>query len=115
MAFQCISCTIVAAVSASLPGSPGFVLSILPGDGPAVIEKRGRDARSAELLRHEHAVLGRIRHPGVVELAPGGELTEPPVIATFLAGRPLWLVIQRWIMGTVLTALALKMATDAQR
>lgn len=36
-------------------------------------------------------------------------------IATFLAGRPLWLVIQRWLMGTVLTALALKMATDAQR
>ncbi|BAV52221.1 lysine transporter LysE [Mesorhizobium sp. 113-1-2] len=36
-------------------------------------------------------------------------------IATFLAGRPLWLVIQRWMMGGVLTALALKMATDAQR
>jgi threonine/homoserine/homoserine lactone efflux protein len=36
-------------------------------------------------------------------------------IATFLAGRPLWLVIQRWMMGTVLAALALKMATDAQR
>ncbi|TPN54081.1 LysE family translocator [Mesorhizobium sp. B1-1-7] len=36
-------------------------------------------------------------------------------IAAFLAGRPLWLVIQRWMMGTVLTALALKMATDAQR
>ncbi|TIU15031.1 MAG: LysE family translocator, partial [Mesorhizobium sp.] len=33
----------------------------------------------------------------------------------FLAGRPLWLVIQRWMMGTVLTVLALKMATDAQR
>ena len=36
-------------------------------------------------------------------------------IATFLAGRPLWLVVQRWMMGTVLTALALRMATDAQR
>ncbi len=36
-------------------------------------------------------------------------------IATFLAGRPLWLVVQRWMMGGVLTALALKMATDAQR
>jgi threonine/homoserine/homoserine lactone efflux protein len=36
-------------------------------------------------------------------------------IAAFLAGRPLWLVIQRWMMGGVLTALALKMATDAQR
>ena len=36
-------------------------------------------------------------------------------IAVFLAGRPLWLLIQRWMMGGVLTALALKMATDAQR
>ncbi|NGO53805.1 LysE family translocator [Allomesorhizobium camelthorni] len=36
-------------------------------------------------------------------------------IAAFLAGRPLWLVIQRWLMGTVLAGLALRMATEAQR
>jgi threonine/homoserine/homoserine lactone efflux protein len=36
-------------------------------------------------------------------------------IATFLAGRPAWLVVQRWLMGTVLTGLALRMATEAQR
>ena len=36
-------------------------------------------------------------------------------IATFLAGRPLWLVVQRWLMGTVLAGLALRMATEAQR
>ena len=36
-------------------------------------------------------------------------------IALFLAGRPLWAVIQRWLMGTVLAALAVRMATDAQR
>lgn len=36
-------------------------------------------------------------------------------IAGFLAGRPLWLLIQRWLMGTVLAGLALRMATDAQR
>lgn len=36
-------------------------------------------------------------------------------IAVFLAGRPLWAVIQRWLMGTVLAALAVRMATDAQR
>jgi threonine/homoserine/homoserine lactone efflux protein len=36
-------------------------------------------------------------------------------IAAFLAGRPLWVVIQRWLMGTVLAGLALKMATEAQR
>ena len=36
-------------------------------------------------------------------------------IAAFLAGRPAWLVIQRWLMGTVLTGLAVRMATEAQR
>lgn len=36
-------------------------------------------------------------------------------IAIFLAGRPFWMVVQRWLMGTVLAALALRMATEAQR
>ncbi|PSJ58489.1 LysE family translocator [Pseudaminobacter soli (ex Li et al. 2025)] len=36
-------------------------------------------------------------------------------IATFLAGRPFWMVVQRWLMGTVLVGLALRMATEAQR
>ncbi|WP_428427113.1 LysE family translocator [Pararhizobium sp.] len=36
-------------------------------------------------------------------------------IATFLAGRPAWLSIQRWLMGGVLGALALRMATDSRR
>lgn len=36
-------------------------------------------------------------------------------MAAFLAARPSWLAVQRWLMGTVLAGLALKMATDAQR
>lgn len=36
-------------------------------------------------------------------------------IALFLVGRPLWMVVQRWLMGTVLAALALRGATEAQR
>jgi threonine/homoserine/homoserine lactone efflux protein len=36
-------------------------------------------------------------------------------IAAFLAGRPVWLLVQRWLMGTVLAGLALRMATEAQR
>jgi len=36
-------------------------------------------------------------------------------IASFLRERPLWLLIQRWLMGTVLAGLALKMATEARR
>lgn len=36
-------------------------------------------------------------------------------IATFLGSRPLWLFAQRWIMGSVLAALAVRMAADARR
>ncbi|MFN8683608.1 LysE family translocator [Paracoccus sp. P2] len=36
-------------------------------------------------------------------------------IAVFLAGRPTWLVVQRWLMGTVLAGLAVRMATEARR
>ncbi|MEC5161546.1 MULTISPECIES: LysE family translocator [unclassified Janthinobacterium] len=36
-------------------------------------------------------------------------------IAGFFAGRPAWLVIQRWLMGTVLAGLAMRMAMEARR
>ncbi|MDR7040154.1 threonine/homoserine/homoserine lactone efflux protein [Methylobacterium sp. BE186] len=36
-------------------------------------------------------------------------------IALFLAQRPAWLLVQRWMMGTVLAGLAVRMATEARR
>ncbi len=36
-------------------------------------------------------------------------------IALFLTRRPSWLKVQRWLMGGVLTALAVRMATEAQK
>lgn len=36
-------------------------------------------------------------------------------IAAFLAGRPAWVQWQRWLMGGVLGALAVRMATDTRR
>ena len=36
-------------------------------------------------------------------------------IARFLGTRPTWLLLQRWLMGTVLTGLAVKMAFEAKR
>jgi threonine/homoserine/homoserine lactone efflux protein len=36
-------------------------------------------------------------------------------IAVFLSRKPTWLVVQRWMMGTVLAGLALRMATEARR
>jgi threonine/homoserine/homoserine lactone efflux protein len=35
-------------------------------------------------------------------------------IAKLLATRPRWLLVQRWLMGTVLAGLALRMATEAR-
>lgn len=36
-------------------------------------------------------------------------------IAVFLARRPGWALVQRWLMGTVLAALAVRMATESRR
>jgi threonine/homoserine/homoserine lactone efflux protein len=36
-------------------------------------------------------------------------------IAAFLGTRPFWLQVQRWLMGTVLAGLAVRMALDARR
>jgi threonine/homoserine/homoserine lactone efflux protein len=36
-------------------------------------------------------------------------------IAAFLATRPTWLKLQRWLMGTVLAGLALRMALETKR
>ena len=36
-------------------------------------------------------------------------------IAIFLGTRPTWLLVQRWLMGTVLAGLAVKMAFEAKR
>lgn len=36
-------------------------------------------------------------------------------IAVFLGSRPTWLLVQRWLMGTVLMGLAVRMATENRR
>lgn len=36
-------------------------------------------------------------------------------VARFLAGRPFWAAVQRWLMGTVLAAFAIRMAVEARR
>ena len=36
-------------------------------------------------------------------------------IAAFLAQRPLWQKAQRWLMGTVLAGLAVRMVVDSKR
>ena len=36
-------------------------------------------------------------------------------VSAFLAGRPFWALVQRWLMGTVLGVLAVRMAIDTGR
>ncbi|KIZ46986.1 MULTISPECIES: LysE family translocator [Rhodopseudomonas] len=36
-------------------------------------------------------------------------------ISLFLGTRPLWLLVQRWLMGTVLAGLAMRMALESRR
>jgi threonine/homoserine/homoserine lactone efflux protein len=36
-------------------------------------------------------------------------------IALFLGTRPTWLLVQRWLMGTVLAGLAVRMALETRR
>ena len=36
-------------------------------------------------------------------------------VAAFFASRPTWQVVQRWLMGTVLAGLAVRMAVEARR
>ena len=36
-------------------------------------------------------------------------------IALFLGTRPTWLLVQRWLMGTVLAGLAVRMALETKR
>ncbi len=36
-------------------------------------------------------------------------------IAVFLAGRPLWMLVQRWLMATVLSGLAVRMLVEARK
>ncbi|MFC9892662.1 LysE family translocator [Nocardia sp. NPDC127579] len=45
---------------------------------------------------------------GLIVLGAGG-------ISSFLTGRPLWLRTQRWVMGSMLGAIAVTLATDRAR
>lgn len=65
-------------------------------------------------------VLGQLLTLGAVQIAISVSVNAiiavtAGSIAVFLTGRPVWAVVQRWLMGTVLAGLAVRMATDAQR
>lgn len=66
------------------------------------------------------SVLGQLLALGTAQIAISVSVNALIVIcagsiAAFLAGRPVWIAAQRWLMGTVLAALAVRMATEARR
>ncbi|SAK58453.1 lysine exporter protein LysE/YggA [Caballeronia fortuita] len=73
-----------------------------------------------QFIDPSHGVLGQSLVLGVVQIVLSITVNSMVAmtagsIALFLARRPAWLLIQRWLMGTVLAGLAVRMATEARR
>ena len=69
---------------------------------------------------HHGSVLGQSLMFGVIQIVLSISVNSTVAmtagsIAVFLARKPTWLVVQRWMMGTVLAGLAVRMATEARR
>jgi threonine/homoserine/homoserine lactone efflux protein len=121
--------------SAIRPGShAGFAVRTLKPDSPRRLFVMGL---LTNLLNPKAAALYLSLLPQFIEPAAGQVLAQTLVlgttqitisvlvnvalicaagtVATLLASRPSWAMAQRWIMASVLGALAVRMATDARR
>ncbi|CAO4156285.1 Lysine exporter protein (LYSE/YGGA) [Methylorubrum thiocyanatum] len=115
-------------------GRSPFAARPLPPDGPGRLFAMGF---LTNLLNPKIAVMYLSLLPQFIEPAAGGVLTQSLAlglvqiavslavnaaivlaagsVTAFLAERPVWRRAQRWFMGTVLTGLAVRAATDARR
>ena len=115
-------------------GRSPFQVQTLPADGPRKLFVMGF---LTNLLNPKIAMLYLSLLPQFIDPAQGSVLLQAIVlgatqiavsvsinaliavaagsIAAFLAARPFWMLVQRWIMGTMLAALAVKMAVEARR
>ena len=115
-------------------GRSPFQVKKLQVDGPRKLFAMGF---VTNLLNPKIAMLYLALLPQFIEPAVGSVLTQSLVlgaiqtvisvsvnagialaagsIARFLGTRPSWLLVQRWLMGTVLAGLAVKMAFEAKR
>ena len=115
-------------------GRSPFQVKKLQADGPRKLFAMGF---VTNLLNPKIAMLYLALLPQFIDPAAGSVLTQSVVFGTiqiiisvsvnamialtagsitgYLAARPMWLVAQRWLMGTVLAGFALKMAFEAKR
>lgn len=115
-------------------GQSPFQVRDLPHDGPLKLFSMGF---VTNLLNPKIAMLYLSLLPQFIDPAAGSVLQQSLVlgftqiavsvsvnalivagagaIAVFLASRPIWARVQRWLMGTVLAALAVKMALETRR
>ena len=116
-------------------GRSPFQVRELPVDGPRKLFAMGF---VTNLLNPKIAMLYLALLPQFIDPAAGSVLTQSRgvrddrrssisvsvnamialtagSITGYLAARPIWLVAQRWLMGTVLAGFALKMAFEAKR
>ncbi|OLP56738.1 lysine transporter LysE [Rhizobium rhizosphaerae] len=115
-------------------GRSPFQVRDLPKDSPRKLFMMGL---LTNLLNPKIAVMYLSLLPQFVSMEHGSVLTQSLILGTvqivisltvnaiiaiaagsialFLANRPTWLAVQRWLMGTVLAGLAVRMATEARR
>lgn len=115
-------------------GRSAFEVQALPVDGPRKLFAMGF---VTNLLNPKIAVMYLALLPQFIDPARGSILGQSLVlgvtqivisvsvnaaiavsaasIAAFLTERPGWATVQRWLMGTVLAGLAVRMATEARR
>ncbi|MBI1207920.1 MAG: LysE family translocator [Azospirillum sp.] len=114
-------------------GRSPFQIARLPVDGPRKLFLMGF---LTNLLNPKIAVLYLSLLPHFIDPAAGSVLKQSLIlgaiqilisvcinsliacaagsIARFLSTRPIWTTVQRWLMGTVLAGLAVRMATEAR-
>jgi threonine/homoserine/homoserine lactone efflux protein len=115
-------------------GQSPFRIDRLPMDGPAKLFAMGF---LTNLLNPKIAMLYLALLPQFIDPAEGSVLIQSIVlgatqiavsvsvnagiaiaaggIAAFLATRPIWMLAQRWLMGTMLAGFAVRMALEARR
>jgi threonine/homoserine/homoserine lactone efflux protein len=115
-------------------GQSPFRVHQLPADGPARLFAMGL---LTNLLNPKIAMLYVALLPQFIEPAQGSVLSQSLMLgvvqttisvsvnalialtagttAAFLAARPFWMLVQRWLMGTMLAGFALKMALESRR